>query len=105
MWLRAFRVIHYGAFQEREWPELGPGLNLFFGPNEAGKTTLMMFLRGMLFGFSKSSYDSLDNSEPGGSLRLLDARGQEWTLERSGRGKKARVRKFGIAAKPQRAWM
>ncbi|MHB8067087.1 MAG: ATP-binding protein [Desulfobaccales bacterium] len=91
MWLRAFRVNHYGAFQEREWPELQPGLNLFFGPNEAGKTTLMMFLRGMLFGFNKSAYGSLDNGEPGGSLRLLDAQGQEWTLERSGRGKKARV--------------
>ncbi len=91
MWLRAFRVNRYGAFQERDWPELRPGLNLFIGPNEAGKTTLMMFLRGMFFGFSKSSYDSSDNSEPGGSLRLRDAQGQEWTLERSGRGRKARV--------------
>jgi len=91
MRLRGLRVNRFGAFQDREWPDLQPGLNLLFGPNEAGKTTLMMFLRGMFFGFGKSAYDPLDNSEPGGSLRLLDARGQEWTLERSGRGKKARV--------------
>lgn len=91
MRLRAFRVIHYGVFQDRDWPDLQPGLNLFFGPNEAGKTTLMMFLRGMFFGFNKSAYGALDNGEPGGSLRLLDAQGGEWTLERSGRGKKARL--------------
>lgn len=91
MRLSSLRVNRYGVFQDRQWPDLRPGLNLLFGPNEAGKTTLMMFLRGMFFGFGKSAYDPLDHSEPGGSLRLLDARGQEWTLERSGRGKKARV--------------
>ncbi|MBI4796823.1 MAG: AAA family ATPase, partial [Deltaproteobacteria bacterium] len=91
MRLSSLQVHRFGALQNRGWSDLRPGLNLFFGPNEAGKTTLMMFLRGMLFGFSKSSYDSPDNAEPGGSLRVLDDRGREWTLERSGRGKKARV--------------
>lgn len=32
---------------------LRPGLNLLFGPNEAGKSTLLAFLRGMLFGFDR----------------------------------------------------
>jgi uncharacterized protein YhaN len=91
MRLSSLQVTRFGALQNRGWSDLNPGLNLFFGANEAGKTTLMMFLRGMLFGFTKSPYDSLDNSEPGGSLRVVDDRGREWTLERSGRGKKARV--------------
>jgi uncharacterized protein YhaN len=91
MWLKSIRVSRFGVFRDKIWPDLQPGFNLFSGPNEAGKTTLMMFLRGMLFGFSKTSYDPLDNSEPGGSLLLLDGRGGEWTVERFGRGKKAKV--------------
>jgi uncharacterized protein YhaN len=31
---------------------LGAGLNVLFGPNEAGKTTLLQFIRAMLYGFS-----------------------------------------------------
>ena len=31
---------------------LGEGLNVLYGPNEAGKTTLLQFLRSMFYGFS-----------------------------------------------------
>ncbi|HUG91756.1 MAG TPA: AAA family ATPase [Planctomycetaceae bacterium] len=41
------------------WHDLGlrvpeSGLSVFYGPNEAGKTTLLRFVRGLLFGFAPS---------------------------------------------------
>ncbi|MCY1081915.1 ATP-binding protein [Archangium lansingense] len=46
------KVHGFGHFSGYEL-ELGPGLNLLYGPNEAGKSTLLAFLRGMLFGFER----------------------------------------------------
>lgn len=47
LWVHGF-----GHFSDYTRP-LGPGLNVLYGPNEAGKSTLLAFLRGMLFGFDK----------------------------------------------------
>jgi len=46
------RVQGFGRFSGFEL-ELGPGLNLLYGPNEAGKSTLLAFIRTLLFGFEK----------------------------------------------------
>ena len=48
------KVHGFGHFSGHE-VELKPGLNLLYGPNEAGKSTLLAFLRGVLFGFEKRS--------------------------------------------------
>ncbi|PTL81093.1 AAA family ATPase [Vitiosangium sp. GDMCC 1.1324] len=50
--LDVLRVHGFGHFSGYEL-ELGPGLNLLYGPNEAGKSTLLSFIRGMLFGLEK----------------------------------------------------
>jgi uncharacterized protein YhaN len=42
----------FGVWSGLEVRELGPGLNVFYGPNEAGKTTLLQFVRAILYGFS-----------------------------------------------------
>ena len=42
----------FGVWSGLEVRELGPGLNVFYGPNEAGKTTLLQFVRAVLYGFS-----------------------------------------------------
>ncbi len=93
MWLTRLRLDKFGAFKDWELNGFQPGLNVLFGPNEAGKTTLMMFLRAMFFGFPGRGkpYDPLDGSEPGGKVHLADPRGQSWVVERWGRGRKARV--------------
>jgi uncharacterized protein YhaN len=46
------RVHGFGHFTDYAL-ELKPGLNLLYGPNEAGKSTLLAFIRGVLFGFEK----------------------------------------------------
>lgn len=47
------RVDGFGVWNSISVDELPPGITLFYGPNEAGKTTLMQFIRAVLYGFSE----------------------------------------------------
>src|SRR5262249_2623955 len=51
---------------------LTPGLNVFHGPNETGKSTLMSFVRSILFGFDRRGmpkrYEPLNGGVHGGWL-------------------------------------
>ncbi len=53
MIIRRLDIEGFGRFRDRDL-ELAPGLNLLFGPNEAGKSTLHAFLDAMLFGFRQT---------------------------------------------------
>jgi len=84
--------------------ELGPGLTVLWGPNEAGKTTLMAFIRAMFFGFPagrsrENRYEPLRGGQHGGQLFLEDDRGQEYilTLSGSGRGRQVLRRQGPLA--------
>lgn len=44
-------VERFGAWQDLHLPLPESGLNILYGPNEAGKSTLMRFVRAMLYGF------------------------------------------------------
>ncbi|WP_434383749.1 AAA family ATPase [Melittangium boletus] len=66
------RIQGFGHFTNAEW-ELRPGLNLLYGPNEAGKSTLLAFLRGMLFGFD-ARYEP-ESGSWGGELCVSSAAG------------------------------
>ena len=46
----------FGVWHDRAWTGLSEGVNVFCGPNEAGKTTLMCFIRSILFGFERRSH-------------------------------------------------
>lgn len=52
MILKELRLSHFGKFQEKE-VSLKPGLNIVYGKNEAGKSTMHSFIRGMLFGIER----------------------------------------------------
>ena len=56
---------------------LDPGLNVFYGPNEAGKTTLLEFMRAVLYGFSlnrrRRYLPPVRGGESGGSLGVATA--------------------------------
>lgn len=41
----------FGAWRDLSLSLRDNGLNVFYGPNEAGKSTLMRFIRGVLYGF------------------------------------------------------
>src|SRR5438477_10138538 len=75
MKIENIHVDGFGVWNDKTWGPLDAGLNVFHGPNETGKSTLMAFIRAMLFGFEKRGtpkrYEPLKGGAHGGSLELL----------------------------------
>lgn len=53
MLITRLKLNYFGRFRDKEIL-LKPGINLIYGPNEAGKSTIHAFIRGMLFGIEKT---------------------------------------------------
>lgn len=79
MQLREIHIDRFGAAYDLKITGLKPGVNVLYGPNEKGKTTLIQFIRRVLFGFqskkNENSYDSGD-SGLGGRLVVETSRGE-----------------------------
>jgi uncharacterized protein YhaN len=45
------QIDQFGVWQDLSLRLTDPGISVFYGPNEAGKSTLMRFVRAMLYGF------------------------------------------------------
>lgn len=78
----------FGIFQDHVVRDVPPGLTVFQGPNEAGKTTLLAFIRHTLFGYPgehdrERRYEPLRGTRHGGRLFLTGSDG-EWVIERTG---------------------
>ncbi|CAG7624657.1 hypothetical protein PAESOLCIP111_02646 [Paenibacillus solanacearum] len=94
MRIERLHVYGFGTLRDMEL-ELAPGAVLLYGPNEAGKSTLLAFIRGVLFGFSVRSaadrYAPLGGGAYGGAITLTDAEGRRIRVERtdgsSGKGR------------------
>lgn len=91
MRLETLHVDGFGALCDFKVEEISDGLVVFLGPNEAGKSTLLDFVSGVLFGFPRR--DNPRHRAPvrggrhGGSLVLADggrrgAAEQLWRVER-----------------------
>ncbi|MBQ9813542.1 MAG: AAA family ATPase, partial [Thermoguttaceae bacterium] len=50
MKITSLKIERFGVWEDLNLPKISRGLNVFFGPNEAGKTTLMQFIRTCLYG-------------------------------------------------------
>ncbi len=74
------RLRAFGPFtgKEVDFSCNGHGLHLVFGPNEAGKSTALRAMLGLLYGFGHKVEDGwlhdYKNLEVGGALRLSDGR-------------------------------
>lgn len=53
MRIKSFKVNGFGNLENKEF-ELKPGINLIQGKNETGKTSLLKFIVGMLYGLSRN---------------------------------------------------
>ncbi|MGD9719790.1 MAG: AAA family ATPase [Pirellulales bacterium] len=74
MKLTGLKIDGFGVWSGLELSDLSAELEVFYGANEAGKTTLMQFVRSMLYGFSgarRARY--LPPARPGRSGGLLYA--------------------------------
>src|SRR5215831_5603694 len=65
----------FGIWNDATWGPLQPGLNVFHGPNETGKSTLMAMVRSILFGFDRRGtprrYEPLNGGAHGGWLDTI----------------------------------
>jgi hypothetical protein len=87
MRIQGWRIDGFGVLHDDGLSDLVPGVTVLLGENEAGKSTLLAFLRAMLFGFpdgrtNQRSYPPLSGGRHGGTLLLRDRCDAEWTLRR-----------------------
>lgn len=54
VYLRTLHLERFGRFHDTVVGPFGPALNIVFGPNEAGKTTIASFVGGVLFGWEEA---------------------------------------------------
>jgi len=57
MKITKIEVDRFGVWRQLNLPVSGRGLTVFYGPNEAGKTTLWRFIRSVLYGFEPFEVD------------------------------------------------
>jgi len=85
MRIKDIQVDGFGVWNNLKLDELPPGVTVLYGPNEAGKTTLMQFVRTVLYGFSplrRNRYlPPVFGGQPGGRVRVSDGSG-EFLLQR-----------------------
>lgn len=79
MKLKKIKIINFGQFSNLSFDLPSDELNVFFGKNEAGKSTTVAFIKQIMFGFylrSNSSqffedYKPLANVSPMGEVYIL----------------------------------
>ena len=87
MRIEALNISGFGLFSNLRAQGLAPGLNLFMGDNEAGKSTFLEFLRNAMFGYPTGAGSRTYVKHPvppgakaGGSLLLRLDDGRLWEL-------------------------
>ena len=66
--LESLHIDCYGAMADRDIGPFAPGLNVVFGPNEAGKSTVVSFVGSVLFGWEEA-HGLVNTYNPGGDGR------------------------------------
>ncbi|MBC8288602.1 MAG: AAA family ATPase [Nitrospinae bacterium] len=88
MQLREIHIDGFGIFANKRITGLAPGINIIYGKNEFGKTTLLEFIRRILFGFptkrdNTNLYTPAQGGSLGGSLKVALQNGEDMVISRS----------------------
>ncbi|MCK1992970.1 AAA family ATPase [Peribacillus muralis] len=86
MIIKDLHVYGYGKLENQRFPELSQ-LQVFFGENESGKSTIMSFMHSILFGFptkvqNEPRYEPKMHAKYGGRLTLITKKHGEIVIER-----------------------
>jgi uncharacterized protein YhaN len=87
MHITDLHIDRFGIWRDLTLPLCGPGLNVLYGPNEAGKSTLMRFVKALLYGGlpprAEADPPAIRDGRvvASGSLRLLRD-GKSYTIRR-----------------------
>lgn len=80
MQLKQIEIDGFGVWHDLSIEQLSPTITVLFGHNEAGKSTLLHFLRTMLYGqepdLERRYLPPLHGGEPGGALRVHGSMGR-----------------------------
>jgi len=87
MRIKGFYIDGFGLFHNLKIEGLSPGLTVFLGMNESGKSTLLGFLRAVFFGFPdgrshENLYPPLVGGKHGGNLTLITDDQDLYVVER-----------------------
>ena len=86
MRLRGWHVEGFGVLHDFRVKDLADGLTIVYGPNESGKTSLLAFIRSVLFGYpdrrqKERQYPPLRGGRHGGRV-FVESDQSTWTVER-----------------------
>jgi uncharacterized protein YhaN len=90
MYVTGFHIDGFGIYHDQGIRDLPAGLVVFVGDNESGKTTLMEFIRTLLFDFppkrdkTRNDYEPVRGGNHGGRLQFILQDGRGFTLARPG---------------------
>jgi uncharacterized protein YhaN len=101
--ITALEVDGYGVWSGLRIERFADGLNVVYGPNEAGKSTLLQFIRSMLYGFSperRRYFPPLHGGRPGGRLDLAGPNGR-FQIDRHDEAGSEPGRQEGVAGQEQ----
>lgn len=95
MRIRGWHIDGFGVFHDWRVTDLPDGLTVVYGENEAGKSTLLAFLRGVLFGYpdrrgGEEQYPPLRGGRFGGAVEVEQA-GGIYRVERTAAGRRRRL--------------
>lgn len=95
MIIKSLKIYSFGSLVNREF-NFEKGLNLIYGENEKGKSTIEAFIKTMLYGFSpkkingmtdRNRYTSFNGSNIKGEM-LVESNGKEYIIQRTFGNKK-----------------
>ena len=87
MRVQRLRIDGFGHFADTEWGAFERPVTVFHGPNEAGKSTLLQFVRQVLFGFpstrNSKHYPAFAGGRYGGSVTIVSDSGETVIVQRT----------------------
>jgi len=87
MFLKLINIDHFGTWENSILDEFELRTTVIYGRNEAGKSTLMEFIRGVFFGWSSTErtkyLDSRMEVPQGGEITLVDQNDNQWRISRT----------------------
>ena len=88
MRIREINIDGFGQFAGRQFGPMERPVTVFFGPNEAGKSTLLEFIRRMMYGFPDgrsraNQYPPLMGGNHGGRIAVEESSGRRYDVRRA----------------------
>ena len=93
MIIKRFIIQNFGKIHDQTFT-LSPGINVLYGENESGKTTIHTFIKSMFYGIRRqrgkaaqndtySTYEPWDNPAVYGGSLWFESQGQNFRLSRN----------------------